>query len=163
MFTRDVLGHYEITGLNGPATETDVLQAAEEILLRRLQRLGSLNSPSAAKDFLRMRLGALEHEEFHAIWLDNRHNIIAVDRLATGTIDGAAVYPREVLKRCLQRSAAAVLFCHNHPSGNADESRADVDITRRLSQCLAFIDVRVIDHIIVGSTTTVSLAERGLL
>ena len=156
--TRDVLGHYTLAG---PQTESDILNLAEGILLRRLERLGSLTDPQASADFLRARLGNLEHEEFHAVWLDNRHGILSVERLAIGTIDGASVHPREVVRGAIRANAAAVIFSHNHPSGNPEPSAADRAITIRLRDALALIDVRVLDHIVVGATSTTSLARRG--
>ena len=95
--------------------------------------------------------------------LDNRHRIISNEILFTGTIDGASVYPREVVKRCLQLNAAAIIFSHNHPSGIAEPSQADRQITLKLTQALALVDVRVLDHLVVGDKTVTSMAERGLM
>jgi DNA repair protein RadC len=97
------------------------------------------------------------------LFLDNRHRVISFDQMFTGTIDGASVHPREVVKRALQHNAAAVILTHNHPSGIAEPSRADISLTRRLTDSLALIDVRVLDHIVVGGVETVSFAERGLI
>lgn len=160
MAVRDILGHYTFTG---PQTENDVLEAAEGILRRRLERLGSLTDPKASAEFLRMRLGGLEHEEFHAVWLDNRHTILGVESLFRGTIDGASVHPREVVKHALRWNAAAVVFSHGHPSGNPEPSAADRAITLRLQEALSLIDVRVLDHIVVSASGTTSLAQRGWL
>ena len=113
--THDILGHYILTG---PQTEADMLTLTEDIRQRRLIRLGSLTSPEASADFLRVRLGHLLHEEFHAVWLDTRHHILGIERLFIGTIDGASVHPREVVRRALQINATAMVFAHNHPSGN---------------------------------------------
>ena len=104
----------------------------------------------------------LEHERFCAIWLDNRHRVIRFDELSRGTIDGASVYPREVVKAALSVNAAACIFAHNHPSGISEPSQADERITRRLRDALALVDIRVLDHIVIGQTS-VSFAERGLL
>lgn len=158
--TRDMLGHYTITG---PMSELDVLAAAEDILRRKLERQGALGSPRDSAAFLRMRIGHLLHEEFHAKWLDNRHRILAVDKLITGTIDGDSVHPRVVVRCALRHNAAAVIFSHNHPSGNPEPSAADRAITTRLRETLELIDVRLLDHIIVGAKETVSMAERGLI
>jgi DNA repair protein RadC len=106
--------------LTGETTEQDVLAAAEGILKRRLERQGNIGSPTDANDFLRMRLGALVHEEFHVLWLDNRHRIIDCQKLFTGTVDGASVHPREVLRVALSINACAAILTHNHPSGVAD-------------------------------------------
>ncbi|WP_419606150.1 JAB domain-containing protein, partial [Thiolapillus sp.] len=105
----------------------------------------------------------LAAEVFACLFLDNRHRIIAFEELFQGTIDGASVYPREVVRRCLHHNAAAVIFSHNHPSGVAEPSHADEQITLRLREALALIDIRVLDHVIVGSDSSTSLAERGLL
>jgi DNA repair protein RadC len=158
--TRDILGHYTI---NGPQTESDILEAAEDILRRRLERLGSIGNPRDSTDFLRMRLGALKHEEFHVLWLDNRHRILAVEGLFRGTIDGASVHPREVIRSALQHNAAACIFAHNHPSGVAEPSAADRAITKELSEGLQLIGVRVLDHLVVSACECVSMAARGLM
>ena len=104
---------------------------------------------------------SLEHEVFACLFLDNRHRLICYKQMFNGTIDSASVYPREVVKAALQTNSAAVIFAHNHPSGVAEPSRADIDITQRLTKALALIEVRVLDHIIVGDGYQVSLAERG--
>lgn len=158
MTVRDILGHYTF---RGPQTEETIIGLAEDILQRRLERLGSLGSPEESARFLRMRLGHLPHEEFHAVWLDNRHAILGVERLFRGTIDGASVHPREVVKHALRWNAAAVIFSHNHPSGNVEPSAADRAITLRLKEALSLVDVRVLDHIVVASGGAVSLAARG--
>ena len=100
---------------------------------------------------------------FTCLYLDNQHRVVKLEELFSGTIDGAAVYPREVVKRCLRHNAAAVIFAHNHPSGVAEPSQADIAITRRLAAALNTIDVRVLDHIVVGRNEAVSFAERGLM
>lgn len=158
--TRDVLGHYTI---DGPQTEADVLEAAEDILRRRLERLGSLGNPSESSNFLRMRLGALPHEEFHILWLDNRHRILTCQKLFTGTIDGASVHPREVVRAALTCNASAAILAHNHPSGVPEPSAADRDITRELRDALQLIGVRILDHIVVSAGECVSMAARGLI
>lgn len=157
---RDSKGSYKLTGRT---TEEDVLAAAEGILFAKLERLGTISNPRDSGDFLRMRLGGLEHEEFHAMWLDNRHRILAVDKLATGTIDGASVHPREVVKSALKHNAAAVIFAHNHPSGVCEPSAADRAITHELRDALRFVGVRVLDHLVVGAGDPVSMAARGLI
>jgi DNA repair protein RadC len=143
-------------------TEQDVLAAAEGILKGRLERQGSLNNPTDASDFLRLRLGALLHEEFHVLWLDNRHRILDCQKLFTGTIDGASIYPREVVRAALRVNACAAIFAHNHPSGVAEPSAADRAITGELRDALRLIGVRILDHIVVGAEC-VSMAGRGLL
>jgi len=148
--------------LTGNTTEQDVLAAAEGILGERLKRQGSIGSPTDANDFLRMRLGALSHEEFHILWLDNRHRIIDCQKLFTGTIDGASIYPREVVRAALSVNACAAILAHNHPSGIAEPSAADRAITNELRDALRLIGVRILDHIVVGAEC-VSMAGRGLL
>jgi DNA repair protein RadC len=160
VYACDVLGHYTITG---PMSESDVLAAAEDILRRKLERQGAIGSPRDSARFLRMRLGHLPHEEFHAVWLDTRHQVLAVDKLFNGSIDGASIHPREVVRSALRHNAAAVIFAHNHPSGNPEPSAADRVITNRLRDALTLIDVRVLDHIVIGAQETTSMAERGLM
>jgi len=148
--------------LAGETTEQDVLGAAEGILRNKLERQGSIGSPTDANDFLRMRLGGLLHEEFHVLWLDNRHRILDCQKLFTGTVDGASVHPREVVRAALAINASAAILAHNHPSGVADPSAADRMLTHELREALRLIGVCVLDHIVVGSEC-VSMASRGLL
>lgn len=119
--------------------------------------------PDDARRFLTLKLAELEREVFAVLFLDNRHRLIKYEELFFGTIDGASVHPREVVKAALRHNAAAVIFAHNHPSGTPEPSRADESITRRLKDALSLVDIRVLDHIVVGGTDTVSLAERGLV
>jgi DNA repair protein RadC len=143
------------------------LQAAVEIARRQLSetmRAGpSLASPKATRDYLSARLRDLEHEVFCCLYLDKRHRLIQCEELFRGTIDGASVHPREIVKLALQRNSAAVIIAHNHPSGVADPSQADELITQRVKEALALVDIRLLDHIIIGDGATVSLAERGLV
>lgn len=143
------------------SSDEHILRAAESILLGRLHRLGDIKDPSSASDFLRMRLAHLAHEEFHCVFLDSRHRIMATEMLFRGTVDGAEVHPRVVVQRALAVNAAAVIFAHNHPSGDATPSSADRAITRRLTDALDLVSVRVLDHIVVAAGGTVSLAARG--
>ncbi|MBV5347873.1 RadC family protein [Lamprocystis purpurea] len=122
-----------------------------------------LTSPKETRDYLKLRLYGLPYEVFVCLFLDNRHRVIRYEELFKGTIDGASVHPREVIRRVIETSAAAVIFAHNHPSGIAEPSQADLRITQRLKDALALIDVRVLDHLIVGEGDATSLAERGLL
>lgn len=145
----------------GKQSEADILGIAEDILQRRLERLGTMSSPEQSAQFLRMRLAHLGHEEFHAVWLDNKHRVLALETLARGTIDSATIHVREVIKAALRWNAAAVVFAHNHPSGDPRPSAADRDITRQLQQALALVKVRLLDHVVVGAGGTVSLAQRG--
>ncbi|MBD8898470.1 JAB domain-containing protein [Rhodanobacter sp. DHG33] len=147
---------------NDPAKDHEILAAAENILRARLQRLGVIHNAADAFNFLRVRLGGLLHEEFHALWLDNRHRILNCQRLFTGTADAASVYPREVVRAALSHNACAVILVHNHPSGVAEPSAFDRAITKELKEALALVGVRVLDHVVVGETC-VSLASRGLV
>jgi DNA repair protein RadC len=122
-----------------------------------------LSSPKAMSDMLRLRIGDREREVFCVVYLDSQHSLINVEELFYGTIDGAAVYPREVAKSALAHNAAVVCLGHNHPSGVADPSSADKRITERLKDALALLDIRVLDHIIVGPKDTYSFAENGLI
>ena len=143
------------------------LQASLELCRRHylevLKAGPTLQSPRAVRDYLVSALRDRDHEVFCCLFLDNRNRLLAFEELFRGTIDGASVYPREVVKRALDRRAAALIFAHNHPSGIAEPSQADEFITRRLRDALALVDIRVIDHVIVGDGTCVSLAERGAL
>jgi DNA repair protein RadC len=143
-------------------TEQAVLAIAEGILRARLERQGSIGDSVDAIDYLRLRLGALEREEFHVLWLDNRHHILQCQRLFTGTIDGAAVYPREVVRAALAVNASAAILAHNHPSGIAEPSAADRAITKELQEALRLIGVRVLDHVIVGAEC-ISMARSGFM
>jgi DNA repair protein RadC len=129
---------------------------------RYFSRGEALTSPDKAKDCIKLKLAPYEHEVFVCLFLDNQHRVIACDELFRGTIDGASVYPREVVKTALQYNAAALIMAHNHPSGISDPSQADRVITGKLKEALALIDVRVLDHFIVGENVY-SFAEHGLL
>jgi DNA repair protein RadC len=148
--------------LSRKSSEQDVLAAAEMILRAKLERLGNLSNPTDASDFLRMRMCALLHEEFHVLWLDNRHQILGCQKLFNGTIDGASVYPREVVRAALNINACAAILAHNHPSGVAEPSAADRLITTELTHALKLVGVRILDHIVVGETC-VSMAARGMM
>ncbi len=144
-----------------------LLQAALELGRRHLQaelaRRDCLDCPATTRRFLASRLRHLPHEVFACLLLDNRHRVIAFEELFRGTIDGASVHPREVVRLVIRFNAAAVILAHNHPSGVAEPSRADIQLTRRLTDALALVDVRVLDHVVIGEGDGVSLAERGLL
>lgn len=131
---------------------------AEEMTVRP-----ALESPHAVKDYLTLLYAGRDHETFTVLFLDSSHRIIVVEDLFRGTLSQTSVYPREVVKLSLQLNAAAVVFAHNHPSGLAEPSRADELLTQSLKNALALIDVRVLDHIVVGAGVTTSFAERGLL
>lgn len=141
--------------------------AAGELVRRwmyeHLERGPALLNPASVRDYLRLLFAGEEREIFIVLFLDNRHRVISVERMFFGTIDGANVHPREVVKLALRRNAAAVIFSHNHPSGVAEPSPADELITRRLKEALLLVDIRVLDHLIVGESVVESFAERGLL
>ncbi len=141
-----------------------VLEMSRRHLRETLERGDAMSNPSDTRRFLTARLRGYPHEVFACLFLDNRHRVIRFDEMFTGTIDGASVHPREVVKRALAHNAAAVIFAHNHPSGVAEPSRADETLTRRLKDALALVDIRVLDHLIIGDgEDVVSFAERGLL
>src|SRR5690625_2586637 len=143
------------------------LQAVLELARRHLEAgLGerdAMTSPAATREFLRARLRDLPHEVFCCLYLDTRHRVLDFEELFRGTIAGASVHAREVVKQALAKNAAAVIFAHNHPSGVAEPSDAGRRLTRRLADALALVDVRVLDHFVVGDGAPVSFAERGLL
>ncbi|MFO1407722.1 MAG: DNA repair protein RadC [Steroidobacteraceae bacterium] len=144
-----------------------LLQAAVELTRRHYAELmqagPALANPRATREFLRARLRDRDHEVFCCLFLDNRHRVTCFEEVFRGTLDGASVHPREVVKLALARNAAAVILAHNHPSGVAEPSSADEMITARLRDALALVDIRVLDHIVVGDGSCVSFAERGLL
>lgn len=141
---------------------TEICEVAATYKAREAQG-AHMSAPAATRIFFRQQLAFREAEAFGVAFLDNRHRLLAFEILFTGTIDGASVHPREIVKRALEWNAAAVIFAHNHPSGVAEPSQADELITRRLRDALGVIDVRVLDHIIIGVEKEVSFAERGLL
>lgn len=140
-----------------------MLELSQRHMYEQLEERDALTSSELTRQYLRARLRHYEHEVFACLYLDNQHRVVKLEELFSGTIDGAAVYPREVVKRCLHNNAAAVIFAHNHPSGIAEPSQADIGITVRLKAALNTIDVRVLDHIVVGRCEAVSFAERGLI
>ncbi len=139
-----------------------VLEMAKRHLLEQLSRGDVLSSPSQTRQYLAAQLGSYPHEVFACLFLDNRNRVIAFEKMFYGTIDGASVYPREVVRLALKKNAAAIIFAHNHPSGVAEPSHADEQITKRLKEALALVDVRVLDHFVIGDEV-ISFAERGLL
>ena len=154
-----------IKGL-GPAKRAElaaVIEMSRRALAQKLTAAPVFDTPQAVKDYLQLQLGALPHEVFAVLFLDSQHRLISLERLFTGTLSQTSVYPREVVKRALARNAGAVILAHNHPSGVAEPSRADEFLTQSLKSALALVDVRVIDHLVVGQGQVVSFAERGLL
>ena len=144
-----------------------LLKAVQEMQKRYLEAQMEhgtpLTSPEITRAFIKTRLYHYPHEVFACLFLDNRHRVLAFEELFRGTIDGASVHPREVVRRCLAHNAAAIILAHNHPSGVAEPSRADEHLTQALKSALALVDVRVLDHFIVTRSGIVSFAERGLL
>lgn len=122
-----------------------------------------IRSPADTEAFLKARMRHLDHELFCCLYLDNRHRVLRFDELFRGTIDGTSVYPREVVKEALAVNAAALILAHNHPSGVAEPSQADERITRRLKSALELVDIRLLDHLIIGDGAATSLASRGLV
>ncbi|MBT3197760.1 MAG: DNA repair protein RadC [Gammaproteobacteria bacterium] len=140
-----------------------VLEMSSRHMMAQLERGDALTSPQLTRQYLSSQLRGFRHEAFGALYLDNQHRVITFEILSEGTIDGASVYPREVVRNTIRHNAAAVIFAHNHPSGVTEPSQSDYNITRTLKDALALIEVRVLDHIIVGDgENTTSLAERGL-
>lgn len=140
-----------------------VLEMGRRHLAEGLKRDSALESPQQVRDYLKARLRHEPHEVFGCLFLDTRHRVLAFEALFHGTIDGASVYPRQVVKRALAHNAAAVILTHNHPSGIAEPSQADRLLTTRLKDALALVDVRVLDHFIVGDGEPLSMAEYGWL
>jgi DNA repair protein RadC len=150
----------------GPAKRAEiaaVLEIARRSLKQQLAEKPAMNDVEMVKTYVRLQLGGLGHEVFAALFLDAQLKLIAMETLFQGSLTSTTVHPREVVKRALALGAAAVVLVHNHPSGVAEPSHADELLTRRLSEALALVDVRVIDHLIVGAGGAVSFAERGLL
>lgn len=146
-----------------PASPEQIVEAARRVIDLRVPTGTPLTDPEVSRTFFRAKLGGLEREVFAAAFLDTRHRLIEYVELFHGTIDGAEVHPREVVKKAVACNAASVVFSHNHPSGVAEPSAADRAVTARLKQALALVDVKVLDHIIVGGNNTHSFASRGLL
>jgi len=157
LYIRDERGEFV------PADGTEIVQAAKAYLNRRVKRSNPLTSPQTARDYLAVTLGARDSESFCVLLLDSRSRVIDFVELFQGTIDGASVYPREVVKLALTRAAASVILVHNHPSGVAEPSRADEMITTRLKDALNLVDIRTVDHLIVAGGAVASMAEKGLL
>ncbi|MGD8483899.1 MAG: DNA repair protein RadC [Thioalkalispiraceae bacterium] len=140
-----------------------VLELSRRHMAETLERTDVLTDPNATRRYLMARLRDYPHEVFACLFLDNRHRVIVYQELFHGTINGTSVHPREVVKRCLAHNAAAVILAHNHPSGVAEPSQADIKLTERLQEALALIDVRVLDHVVIGDGESTTLAERGLI
>jgi DNA repair protein RadC len=146
-----------------PATPTDILDAAAQLVVA--SRLGTriVSAPRDAEEICRALCGAYDHERFGVLFLDARHQVLHAEAMFRGTIDGATVYPREVVKRALELNAAAIIVTHQHPSGIAEPSESDRAITQRLAKALMTVEIRLLDHVVLGTDRAVSLAERGWL
>ncbi|WP_435815267.1 JAB domain-containing protein [Xanthomonas campestris pv. incanae] len=154
--TKDSTAQYHIQ-----MDEEGILLAAATILEQRLQRLGHIHSPEQAGSYLVARCAHLPHEVFGVVFLDTKHHILAVEHLFTGTVDGCEVHNRVVAKRALELNAVALILFHNHPSGNPEPSEADRQVTKRLQEALGLLDIRVLDHLVIGGRQHTSLAARG--
>lgn len=140
-----------------------VIEAALKLLSARVAKGPLLSSPKTVKDYLRVRFGDLQYEVFSLLYLDKRHRLIACEDLFRGTIDGASVHPREIVKASLRHNCASVICAHNHPSGVAEPSQADEQITHRIKEALALVDIRLLDHLVVTVGGCTSMAEIGLI
>ena len=156
----DTTGTYLV---ESPVTENDILLMAKQLAILRLRRGRVLTSPKEVFSHLQALLAGYEHEVFALLMLDNRHRMIAFEEVFRGTLDGASVYPREVVKVALEHNAAAMVLVHNHPSGDPEPSQADHHLTHKLRDALNLVGVRTLDHVIVGHEGCVSLAGQGYL
>jgi len=150
----------------GPAKRSElvaVLELARRAMAQQLKERAALDTPDAVKHYLQLHLSARKHEVFAVLFLDSQHRLLALEELFRGTLTQTSVYPREVVLRALHHHAAAVVLAHNHPSGSVQPSNADEALTKALKAALGLIDVRVLDHVIVGPGQALSMAERGLL
>ena len=158
----------DLTGIHGIGSSKAALlvatrECARRYIQERLQPGVAISSPDDSRQFLLATLRDRLHEVFGCLFLDNQHRVLGFDELFRGTIDTAAVYPREVVKQALERNAAAVILAHNHPSGVAEPSDADRLITRRIRSALETVDIRLLDHFVIGDNYCVSMARRGML
>ena len=165
LFNADLNDFSSIKGI-GPAKYVQlqaVLEMSKRYLSETLEKQDVISNPEDTRQYLKSQLRDRPYEVFAALFLDNRHQVIQFEELFRGTIDGASVYPREVVKKALDHNAAALIIAHNHPSGVAEPSSADERITIRLKEALGLVDIRLLDHLIIGDGEIVSLAERGVL
>lgn len=157
-YARDILGHYRLTN---PMSEEDLLAAAAEVLLRRLVDGPTISDPEDSGKLFQMRLAGLDHERFEVAYLSSRHQVIAVETHAIGSLSGAEIHPREIVKAAIKFGAAACILAHNHPSNCIDASAADRAVTSRIKSALALVDCRVLDHLVIGATGWTSMAAKG--
>jgi len=159
-FIADNNGKYKATRA---LTEKQIMSAAKALIKKKFTKGASITSPDATADYFRSRYVNYEYEAFICIFLDNQHRIIKEVEMFRGTINSASIYPREVVKKALELNAAAVIFAHNHPSGLPTPSQEDKDITQKLKQALNLVDIRTLDHFIIGGAGYYSFSERGLI
>jgi DNA repair protein RadC len=165
LLSADVQSLKGVKGL-GPAKQAELLAVFERVrraLSQRLKERQAFHTPHGVKQYLQLQLAHKNHEVFAVLFLDNQNRMLAMEELFRGTLSQTSVYPREVVMRALHHQAAAVVLSHNHPSGSVQPSRADEALTQNLKASLALVDVRVLDHIIVGQGQSLSMAEQGLL
>ena len=143
--------------------EDRLIQRAIKVLDGRIRNSDALNSPDTVRTYLRLKLSGLQHEVFFVIFLDAQNRVIAAEEMFRGTLTQTSVFPREIVKAALRHNSAGVLLAHNHPSGVSEPSHADETLTSALKQALALVDVRVLDHFVIGGSSVLSFAERGLL
>jgi DNA repair protein RadC len=163
---KDVIGSdsFKLCGVELSLREQDTIRQAFRILEKALRTPGAaLTSPDLVADYLKLNIATRPHEVFVVLFLDNQHRVIETQEMFRGTIDGASVYPREVVKEALRLNAVAVILAHNHPSGIAEPSVADKQITAKVKDALALMDIRTLDHVIVGGMSHLSFAEHGLM
>jgi DNA repair protein RadC len=163
METYDIFSPSKASNTDVTLDQQATIQEAIGILESRLRSTKAFSKPAEVKKFCQLHIAQEKDEHFCCMFLDSQHRLIALERLFRGTVDGASVYPRVVVRRSLELNAAAVIFTHNHPSGLPEPSTADIKITQRLKEALGLIDVRVLDHVVVGLEGTSSMAETGLL
>jgi len=157
LLVRDGRGRYR------PASPEQILAAARRVVDDKMRRGDKFSTPTEVKTYLRAKLAGFDHEVFAVLFVDAQNRLVEYVEMFRGTIDGTTVHAREVVKEALRCNAAAAIFSHNHPSGNAVPSAADREVTQRLADALALVDVRTLDHIVVAGDTTTSFVERGLL
>ena len=147
-----------------PTSDDALIQTCLKILESRIRKPETyIKNPEDTKNYLKLELSEKEHEVFAVLFLDSQHGVIAYEEMFQGTIDEASVYPREIIKKALKFNAAALIIAHNHPSGNPESSDADITITNRIKDAANLLEIRLLDHIIVGGVDTISLAEQGYL
>lgn len=159
-FIADKTGKYRA---RAALTEDQIIKAAKTLLNKRIQKGDAMTSPALVRAWLQASYRDLEHEVFICMFLDNQNQMIKAEELFRGTINGASVYPREVVKRALQLNAAAVMFAHNHPSGITEPSHADKQLTAKLKEALGLIDIQTLDHFIIGNGEAYSFVEHDLI